>query len=102
MVKHEEKLTRCWWANPNNPLYVQYHDEEWGRPVHDDERLLELLILESFQAGLSWECVLNKREAFRSAFAGFDRDSIIAFDEDRIEQLMTNPHIILLLSAKLF
>lgn len=94
MVKHEEKLTRCGWANPHNPLYVRYHDEEWGRPVHDDARLLELLILESFQAGLSWECVLNKREAFRCAFAGFDRDSIIAFDDDKVDQLMANPDII--------
>ena len=62
--------TRCTWANPHNPLYVQYHDEEWGVPVHDDARLFEMLILESFQAGLSWECVLNKREAFRRAFDG--------------------------------
>lgn len=94
MGKSVDNLTRCRWANPHNPLYVQYHDEEWGRPLHDDARLLELLILESFQAGLSWECVLNKREAFRSAFAGFDRDSIIAFDDAKVEQLMANPDII--------
>lgn len=87
-------MKRCPWANPKNPLYLKYHDEEWGRPVHDDGSLLELLILESFQAGLSWECVLNKREAFRKAFAGFDRDSIIAFDETKIEELMTTPGII--------
>lgn len=63
---------RCFWANPKNERYVRYHDEEWGRPVHDDGKLFELLLLECFQAGLSWECVLNKREGFRRAFAGFD------------------------------
>ena len=66
-----EKI-RCSWANPKNPLYIRYHDEEWGVPVHDDHKLFEMLILESFQAGLSWECILNKREAFRQAFDGFD------------------------------
>lgn len=85
---------RCFWANPKNPLYVKYHDEEWGRPVHDDARLLELLILESFQAGLSWECILNKREAFREAFDGFDIDKILAYDEAKIEELMSTPGII--------
>ncbi len=86
--------TRCFWANPKNPLYIKYHDEEWGRPVNDDERLLELLILETFQAGLSWECVLNKREAFRTAFDGFDRDAILAYDDAKVENLMRNPEII--------
>lgn len=94
MEEQSEKLKRCSWANPKNPLYIKYHDEEWGRPLHDDARLLELLILESFQAGLSWECILNKREAFRKAFAGFDRDSIIAFDDTKIEELMNTPGII--------
>ena len=56
---------RCCWANPKNERYIRYHDEEWGVPVHDDHKLFEMLILECFQAGLSWECVLNKREAFR-------------------------------------
>lgn len=85
---------RCFWANPKNPLYIKYHDEEWGRPVHDDGKLLELLILESFQAGLSWECILNKREAFRKAFDGFDRDRIIAYDNAKVEELMANTGII--------
>ena len=85
---------RCFWANPKNPLYIKYHDEEWGLPVHDDARLLELLILESFQAGLSWECILNKREAFREAFDGFDLDKILAYDAAKIEALMSNPNII--------
>lgn len=92
-MKFMEKK-RCFWANPNNPLYIRYHDEEWGRPVTDDCKLLELLILETFQAGLSWECVLNKREAFRKAFDGFDRDTILAYDDDKIEELMANPGII--------
>lgn len=88
------KTKRCQWANPNNPLYIRYHDEEWGRPVHDDARLLELLILESFQAGLSWECVLNKREAFRKAFDGFDCDKILSYNETDIERLMSTSGII--------
>ena len=61
---------RCCWANPKNERYIRYHDEEWGVPVHDDGKLFEMLVLECFQAGLSWECVLNKREAFREAFDG--------------------------------
>ena len=85
---------RCFWANPGNELYIRYHDEEWGRPVTDDHKLLELLILETFQAGLSWECVLNKREAFRKAFDDFDRDTIIAYDVRKLEELMANPGII--------
>ena len=93
MTEHHH-INRCFWANPKNPLYIKYHDEEWGRPVHDDAKLLELLILESFQAGLSWECILNKREAFREAFDGFDRDTILAYDEAKIEALMSNPNII--------
>lgn len=85
---------RCFWANPKNPLYIHYHDEEWGRPVHDDHLLLELLILESFQAGLSWECILNKREAFRQAFDHFDLDTILGYDDAKVESLMANPGII--------
>ena len=63
---------RCRWVNLKNPRYIRYHDEEWGRPHYDDGYLFELLVLESFQAGLSWECILNKRESFRTAFDGFD------------------------------
>ncbi len=94
MENRQENVKRCFWANPKNPLYVKYHDEEWGRPLHDDGRLLELLILESFQAGLSWECVLNKREAFREAFDGFDRDCILSYGEAKIDELMATPGII--------
>lgn len=86
--------TRCKWANPKNERYIRYHDEEWGVPVHDDAKLFEMLILECFQAGLSWECVLNKRGAFREAFDGFDLDTICAYDEKKIASLRENPKII--------
>ena len=85
---------RCVWANPANDRYLRYHDEEWGVPVHDDGRLFEMLVLESFQAGLSWECVLNKREAFRRAFDGFDLERVCAYDEAKMEALACDPGII--------
>ena len=70
---------RCRWANPGNERYIHYHDHEWGVPVHDDRKLFEMLVLEGFQAGLSWECVLNKREAFSQAFDGFDLETVMAY-----------------------
>lgn len=85
---------RCRWCNPGNPLYVAYHDSEWGVPCHDDRALFELLILEGFQAGLSWECVLNKREAFREAFDRFDWDKIAAYDDSRVAELLADSRII--------
>ena len=85
---------RCAWANPKNPIYVKYHDEEWGVALHSDEALFELLILEGFQAGLSWECVLNKREAFIDAFDGFDVDTVSKYDSKKLESLMNNQGII--------
>lgn len=85
---------RCRWCNLRNPLYVAYHDSEWGIPCHDDRTLFELLILEGFQAGLSWECVLNKREAFRSAFDQFDWNKVAAYGEDKVTALLNNPGII--------
>lgn len=85
---------RCRWANPKNEGYIRYHDEEWGRPVHDDGKLFEMLILECFQAGLSWECVLNKRDAFCEAFDGFDLEKVCAYDENKLETLRNNPGII--------
>ncbi len=85
---------RCSWVNPNNEVYIKYHDEEWGVPLYDDQKLYELLILESFQAGLSWECVLNKREAFRAAFDGFDVCKVAAYDAAKEEALRLNPGII--------
>ena len=72
MEKKQKYMNRCKWVNLKNELYVKYHDDEWGVPSHDDRYLFEMLILESFQAGLSWECVLNKREAFRIAYDNFD------------------------------
>ena len=87
-------MKRCFWCNLKNPLYVRYHDEEWGIERFDDEYLFEMLVLESFQAGLSWECVLNKREAFRDAFDGFDVNSIKSYNTDKIESLCQNPLII--------
>ncbi len=85
---------RCFWCNLKNPLYVRYHDEEWGRERFDDAYLFEMLLLESFQAGLSWECVLNKREAFRLAFDGFDFHKIARYDEEKLTSLAENRDII--------
>ena len=85
---------RCRWCNLNNPLYVAYHDTEWGVPVHDDRKLSEMLILECFQAGLSWECILNKREAFRKAFDGFDYQQVAEYDDVKLETLRHNDGIV--------
>ena len=85
---------RCSWCNPDNELYVRYHDEEWCQPCCEENYLYEMLILESFQAGLSWECVLNKREAFRDTFDNFDIDKVCAYDEDKISELLSNKAII--------
>lgn len=89
-----DKKNRCSWVNRNNEIYVRYHDEEWGRPLYDDQKLYELLILECFQAGLSWECVLNKRENFRAAFDHFDIVKVMAYDDVKMQELMNNPGII--------
>ena len=80
-------MVRCKWCNLKNPLYVKYHDEEWGVLRTDDEYLYEMLVLESFQAGLSWECVLNKREAFRKVFDNFDIEKIINYSDAKILEL---------------
>ena len=85
---------RCRWANPRNERYVRYHDLEWGVPEHDDHRLFEMLILECFQAGLSWECVLNKREAFQAAFDGFDLETVCAYGEEKLVALQRDGGII--------
>lgn len=85
---------RCRWANPKNPLYIRYHDEEWGVPVHDDHRLFEMLILESFQAGLSWECILNKREAFRRAFDDFDLEKVCGYGQEKLTALEQDTGIV--------
>lgn len=85
---------RCSWTNLKNDLYVHYHDKEWGVPTYDDNKLYELLILESFQAGLSWECILNKRESFRFAYDNFEIDKVIRYDEKKIKELLNNKGII--------
>lgn len=85
---------RCKWCNMKNPLYVKYHDEEWCVPDFNDAYLFEMLILESFQAGLSWECVLNKREAFREAFDNFDAVLISEYGEEKLTALAENKAII--------
>jgi DNA-3-methyladenine glycosylase I len=86
--------TRCSWANPANPLYLAYHDHEWGVPCHDEVRLFEMLNLEGAQAGLSWETILNKRENYRAAFDDWDAHAIAAYGEDKIAQLLANPGIV--------
>lgn len=85
---------RCKWCNLKNPKYIEYHDNEWGVPAYDDKYLYEMIILESFQAGLSWECVLNKREEFRKAFDNFDIDKVCNYDEKKIQELLKNENII--------
>ena len=76
-------MQRCFWCNLKNPKYIEYHDNEWGILRLDDAYLFEMLLLESFQAGLSWECVLNKRDDFRDAFDLFDYDKISLYDEEK-------------------
>lgn len=89
-----EKMQRCRWCNERNPAYVAYHDAEWGVQRFDDAYLFEMLLLESFQAGLSWECILNKREHFRAAFDGFDPVAIRQYDEEKVTELLQNPGIV--------
>lgn len=89
-----QEVKKCHWLNEKNEKYVEYHDKEWGVPVHDDHKLFEMLVLEGFQAGLSWECVLNKREAFREAFDNFDLEKICNYDANKLEELRNNPGII--------
>ena len=85
---------RCGWVKMNNPLYVAYHDEEWGQPLHDDRALFELLCLETYQSGLSWETVLNKRQAFREAFQGYQIQAVVEMTDGELEALLENPAII--------
>lgn len=91
----KKKLTRCAWSKAQvDPKYLAYHDEEWGVPVHDDQRQFEFLTLESAQAGLSWWTVLNKREGYRRAFADFNPEKVARFTKKRIERLLNDPSII--------
>jgi len=85
---------RCFWVSLDKPYYVEYHDTEWGVPVHDDQRHFEMLILEGAQAGLSWETILRKREHYRRAFAGFDPARVARFTQARIEKLLLDPGLV--------
>ena len=87
-------MIRCKWCNLKNEKYIEYHDNEWGQPNFDDKYLFEMLILESFQAGLSWECILNKRDDFRKAFDNFNIDKISNYDNAKIQELLKNKKII--------
>ena len=89
----DEGTTRCWWAG-TDPLYVRYHDEEWGRAVREDRRLFEKICLEGFQAGLSWLTILRKREGFRAAFADFDMDRVARFTARDVNRLLRDPGIV--------
>ena len=93
LVHHPDGHVRCWWAG-GDPLYVSYHDEEWGAPVTDDRRLFEKICLEGFQAGLSWLTILRKRPSFREAFAGFDIDRVARFGARDVARLLTDERIV--------
>ncbi len=85
---------RCGWVPLDQPIYLAYHDEEWGVPVHDDRHLFEMLTLEGAQAGLSWSTILNKREGYRRAFAGFDVAKVARFTPAKVERLLQDPAIV--------
>lgn len=88
----QPQLTRCW--KTQNPLYIKYHDEEWGIPVHDDQKLFELLTLEGFQAGLTWELILNRRETLKKAFANFNPTTIANYTLTDVERILNTPNMI--------
>jgi DNA-3-methyladenine glycosylase I len=87
-------VKRCEWAPVESAVYLAYHDEEWGVPVHDDRRLFEMLVLEGAQAGLSWSTILNKREGYRRAFAGFDPGTVARFSARKVDRLLSDPSIV--------
>jgi DNA-3-methyladenine glycosylase I len=89
----EETVVRCSWCG-SDPLYIKYHDEEWGKPVYDDQTLFEFMVLEGAQAGLSWITILRRRETYRKAFANFDVVKVAAFNEKDVERLLNDPGII--------
>jgi DNA-3-methyladenine glycosylase I len=93
LVRRAEARRRCDWCG-EDPLYVAYHDEEWGVPVHDDRRLFEFLVLEGAQAGLSWLTILRKREGYRGAFSGFDPEAVARYDGRTLRRLLRNPGIV--------
>ena len=87
-------MQRCKWCNLENQKYVEYHDKEWGRLNTDDDYLFEMLILESFQAGLSWECVLNKRDDFKASYDNFNAEKVATYSEEKVQELLQNKKII--------
>ena len=89
-----KKITRCKWAEGVSLDYIEYHDKEWGVPVYDDKVQFEFLVLEGAQAGLSWSTILNKREGYRKAFAGFDVEKVARFTKKRVEKLLEDPAIV--------
>jgi DNA-3-methyladenine glycosylase I len=91
---HTQEKSRCWWADGGDPLYTAYHDQEWGVPLHDDRKLFEMLMLEGFQAGLSWITILRKRENFRKAFREFDPEVTARFGQRDIQRLMQDAGIV--------
>jgi DNA-3-methyladenine glycosylase I len=88
------RVVRCGWAPEHDPLYVAYHDEEWGVPSHDERHLFELLVLEGAQAGLSWSTILHKREGYRHAFAGFDVEAVARFGPRDVDRRLSDPRIV--------
>ena len=90
----DDNKTRCEWVKGGNELYYDYHDKEWGMPVHDDQMLFEFLTLEAAQAGLSWATILNKREGYRNAFENFNIKKVAKYDEQKIAELLDNPEIV--------
>ncbi len=92
-MKQSDEITRCGWVG-NDPLYIKYHDEEWGQEVTDDKTMFEFLVLESAQAGLSWITILRKREGYRKAFANFDAKKVALFSDEDVERLMEDTGIV--------
>src|SRR5688572_6370010 len=93
LLEGADGKTRCWWCG-TDPLYVAYHDDDWGRPVTDERELFEKLILDGAQAGLSWITILRKREGYRSAFEGFDPEIVAAYGDDDVARLLADPGIV--------
>lgn len=94
VVRKINYMERCSWCNLDNPLYVKYHDEEWGVKNFDERYLFEMLILESFQAGLSWECILNKRKNFKEAYDDFCLEKVMNYDDNKVKELLSNKGIV--------
>ncbi|WP_277290407.1 DNA-3-methyladenine glycosylase I [Streptococcus orisratti] len=85
---------RCTWVKLTNPLYIAYHDQEWGKPLHNEHDLFELLCMETYQAGLSWETILNKRQAFREAFHGYDLNKVATMSDAELDEILQTPNVI--------